>query len=125
MQLNIFKVIGISTLLSAAISLLLNFLSLGHSSTWYISILFHLFISVLLYLVLFRKPGDPRDYTFKIMFTSMGRLLVCMFGLLIYKVSDKQNFPHFAVHFLIHYILFTIFEIAYLLKFIKTPKNDQ
>ena len=124
MQSTIFKVIGISALLSAAISLLLNFLDLAISSTWYISIVFHLFISVLLYLLLFRKTGDPRDYTFKIMFASMGRLLVCMISLLIYKVCDKQNFTHFAVHFMIHYILFTVFEIGYLLKFIKTPKND-
>jgi hypothetical protein len=103
--------------------LLLNFLSIATSSTWFISIGFHLLISFLLYLLLFRKTGDPRDYTFKIMFTSMGRLLVCMISLLIYKVCDKQNFTHFAVHFMLHYILFTVFEIAYLLKFIKAPKK--
>lgn len=118
-----FNVIGISAILSVAVSLLLNFLSLAAIPTWYISIGFHLLISFLLYLLLFRKTGDPKDYTFKIMFASMGRLLVCMVSLLIYKVCDSQNFTHFAVHFMLHYILFTVFEIAYLLKFIKTQKR--
>ena len=119
-----FKIIGISAILSSAVSLLMNFLSIATAPYWFISAAFHLFISLLLYFVLFRKTGDPRDYTFKIMFSSMGRLLVCMIGLLIYKVCDKGNFTHFAVHFMLHYILFTVFEIRYLLKFIKAPKND-
>ena len=124
MQLNSYKIIGISMLLSIGVSFLLNFLNFYVSSTWYISVAFLVCISLLLYFLLFRKTGDPRDYTLKIMFASMGRLLVCMFGLLFYKVCDKQNFTHFAVHFLFHYVLFTLFEIAYLLKFIKAPKNE-
>ncbi len=124
MQSSFFKIIGLSAILSAAISLILNALALMPCSTWYISLAFHLLISVLLYLLLIRKTGDPRDYVFKIMFSSMGRLLFCMIGLLIYKVCDKLNFTHFAVHFMLHYILFTVFEIRYLLKFIKAPKND-
>jgi hypothetical protein len=119
-----FKIISISTVLSVMISLLMNFISLAAAPYWFFSAAFHLLISVLLYLVLFRNTGDPRDYTFKIMFSSMGRLLLCMVGLLIYKVCDKGNFTHFAVHFMLHYILFTVFEIRYLLKFIKAPKND-
>jgi len=120
-----FKIISISAILSSLISLLLNFLSLASAPYWFISAAFHLFISLLLYMLLFRKKGDPRDYTFKIMFSSMGRLLVCMVGLLIYKVCDKQNFTHFAVHFMLHYILFTVFEIRYLLNYIKAPNNDE
>lgn len=125
MSSSFLKIIGLSAILSAGVSVLLNVFSLMPSSTWYISAAFHLFISVLLYLLLIRKTGDPRDYVFKIMFSSMGRLLVCMIGLLIYKVCDKLNFTHFAVHFMLHYILFTVFEIRYLLKFIKAPKNDE
>ncbi len=124
MQSSFLKIIGLSAILSTGISLLLNFLSVLSSTTWYISVLFHLLLSVLLFLVLIRKIGDPRDYVFKIIFSSMGRLLVCMIGLLIYKVCDKGNFTHFAGHFMLHYILFTVFEIGYLLKFIKAPKND-
>lgn len=123
MQPNIFKVIGISSVLSVVVSLLLNYFSVLQCTTWFVSFGFHLLVSVLLYLLLFRKAEDQRDYTNKIMFSSMGRLLMCMISLLIYKVFDKQSFSHYAAHFLIHYILFTTFEIIFLLKFIKEKKN--
>ena len=126
MFLKTYKTILISAFLSCVISLALNFIPLVfiYSKFWYASTAFHVFISLLAHLLLFRKAGDPRDYTFKIMFSSMGRLLLCMIGLLIYKICDKQNFTQFALHFMLHYILFTVFEIAYLLKFIKIQKND-
>ena len=120
-----YKPVIISLVLSVAGSLLMNKIFPGlNSSFWYLSLIFHLIVSFLIMLLLFRKSGDQRDYTFMLMFASMGRLLVCMFGLLIYKLCDKQNFTQFALHFMLHYILFTVFEIASLLKFIKTPKND-
>lgn len=118
----------ITILLAIALSLggsiLMNMFSLGtYSIYWYVSLLFHVLLSFLLLLVMFRKTEDPKDYTFKIMFTSMGRLLLCMVCLLVYRVVDKDNFTQFALHFGLHYILFTAFEMASLLKFIKTPKK--
>lgn len=125
MSLKSLKPVFFSILLSLGGSLLMNMFSFGtYSDYWYVSLLFHISISFLILLLLFRKTNDQRDYTFRIMFASMGRLLLCMIGLLIYKVIDKQNFTQFALHFVLHYILFTVFEIASLLKFIKTPKND-
>lgn len=120
------KSLLIALVLSVGGSLLMNMiLTVTYSKFWWVSLLFHCSISLLLQLLLFSKKGDPKDYVFKIMFSSMGRLLICMVALLIYRVSDKDNFTHFALHFGLHYILFTVFEIASLLKFIKTPKNDQ
>ena len=124
MSLKTFKALIISLLLSLGGSMLLNMISSGtYSKFWYVSLLFHSGISILLILLLFRKAGDPKDYTFKIMFASMGRLLLCMICLLVYKVCDKDNFTQFALHFGLHYILFTVFEMASLLKFIKAPKS--
>ena len=125
MSLKTSKPVIIALILSVAGSILGNMFPGVYSVFWYISLLFHLFISLLIQLLLFKKGGDQKDYIYKIMFSSMGRLLACMFGLLIYKIFDKENFTQFALHFLLHYILFTIFEIAYLLKFIKTQDNDQ
>jgi hypothetical protein len=123
MSLKNLKHVIIAIVLSVAGSLIMNVLPFhAASSLWYVSLLFQVFISMLVQLLLFRKTDDQRDYTFKIMFASMGRLLFCMIGLLIYKMTDKQNFTQFALHFMLHYILFTAFEIAYLLKFIKNPK---
>jgi hypothetical protein len=123
MSLKTLKPVFIALILSAVCSVLANMFIPGiYSGTWYVSLIFHVLISVLIQLLLFKKSEDQKEYINKIMFSSMGRLLVCMFGLLIYKLIDKANFTQFAVHFMIHYILFTIFEIAYLLKFIKTRK---
>jgi hypothetical protein len=104
----------------------MNMISSGtFSKFWYVSLVFHTLLSLLLLLIMFRKPSAPADYTFKIMFSSMGRLLLCMVCLLVFRVCDKDNFTQFALHFGLHYILFTAFEMASLLKFIKTPKHDQ
>jgi hypothetical protein len=124
MSFKTFKPLIISFALSLTGSLLMNMLSYRiFAQFWYASLLFHSVISLLLILLLFRKAGDPKDYTFKIMFASMGRLLLCMICLLVYKVCDKDNFTQFALHFGLHYILFTVFEMASLLKFIKAPKS--
>ncbi len=120
------KPLLIALVLSLGGSLLMNMFSFGtYSQFWYVSLLFHCLVSFLIILLMLRRSGDQQDYLFKIMFSSMGRLLCCMVALLIYRVSDKENFTQFALHFGLHYILFTVFEMASLLKFIKTPKNDQ
>ena len=117
------KPVIIALILSVIGSVIMNLVSsFTYSKLWFISLIFHVLVSFLIQLLLFKKSDDQKDYINKIMFTSMGRLLACMFGLLIYKVFDKANFTHFALHFMLHYILFTAFEIAYLLKFIKNPK---
>jgi len=125
MSLKNLKPVGIALVLSLAVSILVNMLfTAAYSGHWYFSILFHVLISILIQLLMLKKADDQKDYVFRIMFVSMGRLLLCMIALLVYKLALRQNFTQFAVHFMLHYILFTVFEIAYLLKFIKAPKND-
>lgn len=116
------KVVLISAFLTALLSIGINFIpsEFVNSSTWFISIIFHVLVSFLLNLVLFKKQTDPKEFVFKVMFTSMGRLLLCMIGIFIYSLVDKPHFLPFAIHFMLHYILFTILEISYLLKHIKT-----
>ena len=123
MSFKTIRPILFALVLSLAGSTLMNMFSLGtYSDYWYVSLLFHTALSFFLVLIMLRKTDDPKDYTFKIMFTSMGRLLLCMICLLVFRVIDKENFTQFALHFGLHYILFTAFEMASLLKFIKTPK---
>lgn len=115
------KVVIISALVAVLISTGLNFIPNENvnASLWYVSIVFHVMVSFLLNLVLFKKNSDPKEFIFKIMFTSMGRLLLCMIGVFIYSLVDKPHFLAFAIHFMLHYILFTILEISSLLKHIK------
>lgn len=126
MLFNITKLLTVTSVLAVILSLVLNhFQILGIASHWYVSIIFFFLTSLLLNFILFRKDTDPKEFIFKIMITSMLRLLMCMIAVFIYSLIDKAGLKAFALHFMLHYILFTVFEIAYLLRFAKTnkPKN--
>lgn len=47
------------------------------------------------------------------------RLLLALVVVLIYAIKFRPDFRYFAIHFICHYILFTIFEIRYLFQLIK------
>lgn len=71
------------------------------------------------------KKGErqSKDFIMKIMAVSMGRLLLCMVMVFVYSLANKPQALGFACHFMIQYVLFTIFELTYLLKFIKQSIN--
>lgn len=110
---------------SIVISALINMLPVPSvvSSTWWISIVFHVVISLLLNLIMLKKTEEARDMINKIMFTSMGRLLVCMVGVFIYSLIDKPNFFAFAIHFMVHYMVYTVFEISFIVKYIRSQQT--
>jgi hypothetical protein len=122
MFLKITKVFFLVAVLAAVISILLNLLNIDavFNRYWYVSILFFLGTGLLINYILFGKPADPKDFVMKIMFTSMLRLLMCMIGVFIYSLIDKPHLISFSLHFMLHYILFTIFEISFLLKHTKS-----
>lgn len=66
--------------------------------------------------------GDKtsKEFVFKTLALSMARLLLCMIFVFVYSLVNKPEALGFTCHFMVQYILFTIFEISYLLKFIKT-----
>ncbi|MGZ4036257.1 MAG: hypothetical protein ACXVPQ_00420 [Bacteroidia bacterium] len=119
---KITKVFLIVSVLASAVSLGINCTGWAKitNANWWASVLFFLGTGLLINFILFKGKSDPRDFVFKIMFTSMLRLLLCMVGIFIYSLADKGHIVGFALHFMLHYILFTAFEIAYLLKFTKT-----
>ncbi len=119
MFLKITKVFFLIAVLASGVSLLINAMNLESikSNYWYASVLFFLSSGLLINFILFKNPVDPKDFVFKIMFTSMLRLLLCMIGIFIYSKIDKPHLIAFSLHFMLHYILFTIIEITYLLKF--------
>lgn len=53
------------------------------------------------------------------------RLLMALIVILVYAIKLKSDFSHFAIHFVCHYILFTIFEIRYLLQLIRNNSHQQ
>ena len=120
MLIKISKILLGSAVLAVGVSLALNhYAILGGTPHWYVSVLFFLLTSILLNYILFKKNTEPKEFVFKIMITSMLRLLMCMIGIFIYSLAYIEGLKVFALHFMLHYILFTVFEIAYLLKFSK------
>lgn len=65
--------------------------------------------------------GDKqsKEFVFKTLAMSMARLLVCMIVVFIYSLINKPQALAFTCHFMIQYVLFTVFEIVFLLKYIK------
>lgn len=126
MNLKTVKIIAISAAISVIVSVGMNYLPIEkiYSDVWWFSIIFHLLISVVLNIVLLGKKVSPEDFVNKIMFTSIGRLLVCMIGVFIYSLIDKAHFTGFAIHFMLHYLVFTILEIKSLLNHVKSKPNE-
>ena len=122
MFLKITKVFFLVAVLAAVVSISIGLLNIPAISNpyWYASIIFFLTTGLLINYILFGKPSDPKDFVMKIMLTSMMRLLLCMVGVFIYSLIDKPHMISFALHFMLHYILFTIFEISFLLKYTKS-----
>lgn len=59
------------------------------------------------------------DFVFKTLALSMARLLSCMIFVFVYSLINKEQALAFTCHFMIQYLAFTIFEISFLLKYIK------
>jgi len=71
--------------------------------------------------VLTKGDKDSKEFVFKTLAMSMARLLVCLVLVLIYSRVNKPEALAFACHFMIQYLLFAVFEISFLLKYIKQP----
>lgn len=65
--------------------------------------------------------GDKhsKEFVFKSLAMTMARLLVCMIFVFVYGLINKPGVLAFSCHFMIQYVLFTIFEMSSLLKYIK------
>ncbi len=127
MLLKISKVLCVVAVISTLLSLTLNYLNILeiYNSNWYASVLFFFGVSLLVNYILFKKEVDPKELIFKIMITSMLRIVIYMFGIFVYRLVDKPNYKSFVVHFMMHYVLFTVVEIAYLLKFNKSQNKKE
>ena len=69
--------------------------------------------------LLTKGDKQSKEFVFKTLAMSMARLLVCMIVVFIYTLINKPQALAFTCHFMIQYLLFTVFEITFLLKYIK------
>jgi hypothetical protein len=69
--------------------------------------------------LLTKGDKQSKEFVFKTLAMSMARLLVCMIFVFIYSLVNKPEALAFTCHFMIQYVMFTIFEMSFLLKYIK------
>lgn len=89
------------------------------TSHFWIPTLFFLITTILINMLLTSGEKDSKEFVFKTLAMSMGRLLLCMIFVFVYSLINKPQALAFTVHFMIAYVFFTVFEISFLLKYVK------
>jgi hypothetical protein len=117
---NIIKPIVIAGVCSAAVSfcILHFFPNSPQNIHWLYSICFHSALVIVLGLLLIMFPG-PDTIAANLLSISLGRLVASAIAFMVYSRNFPQFQKWFMVHFMIHYVLFTFFEILFLLKIVK------
>jgi hypothetical protein len=115
------KAVLLSVVLSVLASMALNYAGMFYSPNWWCSLLLFCVLFIALYFI-FNYRTSPRAGTELVIGANFAKLLVLFFSVFIYSLVDKKGLFSFSVHFISHYILFTVFEIRYLLSVIKTNK---
>jgi len=123
MKLKSLSAILISTGLSIIYSFLLNSQFQKQSPVWWHSIIFFVVLFVIFNLLYFIKT-DGKTFTGILLSTGIIKFLLTSVLALVYSFTLKGGFFIFFLHFIGHYVLFTVFEIRYLLLLIKTHQNE-
>ena len=90
------------------------------TSHYWIPTLFFVLTSVGANLLLTNGDKQSKEFVFKTLALSMARLLICMIVVFVYSLINKEQALAFTCHFMVQYVIFTIFEMSFLLKYIKT-----
>jgi len=113
----------LAVILPAAMGTILSLILNNHSplvsGTWFYSLLFLILLSLILNLVYAFHAGS-KTFTELLIATIVIKFLLTLIAIVIYSFIDKPGFFNFSLHMVMHYILFTIFEIRYLLYILKT-----
>lgn len=125
MRIDILKPILISLIVTAAGSFSIStlFTSELPISHWLISIAYFTILSLVLNLIYIQKT-DSRTFINTIMVSSGARLLASAVAFLIYSYLFGTSTRSFIIHFMFHYIVFTIFEILFLIKIVNTSSQN-
>jgi hypothetical protein len=118
---NVFTVF-IAAMLCVLASYLLNRYTSLFTVRWMWPLPFFVILCVILNIVYVLYCGKP-DFTGILMGGIVTRLLLSLIYLVILLFFRLPDFYAFSIHFIIHYILFTVFEIRYLLGLIHPHKQ--
>jgi hypothetical protein len=109
------------TIISFVLSFLLAQLNSRYffTSHFWVPTVFFSITTLIVNLIVQNSEKNTKEFIFKLLIISMARLLLCMVFILVYSLLFKTNTLAFAVHFMLQYFLFTIYEVSYMIKFIK------
>lgn len=110
--------VSISAFLSIVLSLSLNKYTSVTAQNWTFGLAFLLVFSFILNLIYAFQAGSE-NFTQLLIVAIVIKLLVALTLIVVYSFINKGDFFNFSIHFILHYILFTVFEIRYLLLIIK------
>src|SRR4051812_11916922 len=111
--------IGASVLIAVALSLVANHLGFLVCALWFISLLFFTGLNVVL-LVIYSLTRQSEDFTGILLGCLVAKLLLSLVTLLLFRVFANDPLLPFAIHFIVHFVVFTVFEIRYVLWLIRT-----
>lgn len=77
-----------------------------------ITIVFHILITN-------AANGRPQNFIRFYMGSTALRMAICLIVIVVYRFADKPTVIPFALGFMVHYMLFTIFEVTSLLKLLR------
>ncbi len=106
-------------LLAIPLSMALNHYTGIGAPNWHYGLLFLVVFCFSLNTVYAYNAGSD-NFTQLLIASIVIKLLLALIVILVYSLFDKTGFFNFSLHFISHYVLFTIFEIRYLLYIIKT-----
>lgn len=90
-----------------------------HTNNFWIPIVFFTLTTLCTNALLTTGDKHSKEFAFKSLGMTMARLLACMIFVFVYSLVNKTDVLAFSCHFMIQYLLFTIFEMSSLLKYIK------
>jgi hypothetical protein len=109
-------------LLSVFTSWLLNNYTQLPTAHWILALVFFIVFCLILNFIYAAKAAS-KDFTQLLLACIVIKLLISLIALVIYWLINKAGFFNFAMHFILYYVLFTIFEIGYILQLLKIKSS--
>lgn len=105
-------------LLVCLFSISLNTYTSIHSVNWHLGLSALFLFSFILNLI-YASQADSENFTQLLIVAIVIKLLLALSAIVWYSFINKAGFFNFSIHFILTYVLFTIFEIRYVLYLLK------
>lgn len=83
---------------------------------WFIFSFFIILTIAFHFFIMKAAMGRPQSFVTFYMGSTALRMMLCLIVIVAYRFIDKPNIIPFAIAFILHYFLFTIFEVTTLLR---------